>query len=83
VAAATRAQARRRQMVPNSLREAMREPERRCILAALRRAGWNKQFAARKLRISRSTLYKKIKEHGLGPGRSGGGMALGSAALNG
>ncbi len=47
------------------LKEALRAPERECLLYALRRAAWNKQVAAHKLRISRSTLYKKIKEHGL------------------
>ena len=55
----------RRSLFPSSLREAMRDPERRCILEALKIAHWNKQYAARKLRISRSTLYKKIKEYGL------------------
>ena len=48
-----------------SLRDAMREPVRRFILDALRNAGGNKQHAARDLRISRSTLYKKMKELGL------------------
>ena len=47
------------------LKDAMREPERQVILHALRIAGWNKQHAAKKLGISRSTLYKKMKEHGL------------------
>ena len=47
------------------LREALRGPERKCILRALESAGWNKQEAARQLRISRSTLYKKIREHEL------------------
>ena len=48
-----------------SLRAALREPERQYILQALRESEWNKEHAASKLRISRSTLYKKIKEHGL------------------
>ena len=48
-----------------NLREAMREPERRCIVEALKTARGNKQSAARALRISRSTLYKKIREHRL------------------
>ena len=47
------------------LKAALREPERRYILRALRAAHWNKHYAARKLQISRSTLYKKIKEYGL------------------
>ena len=54
-----------------SLRDALRKPERSCILHALRTSRWNKQHAARELGISRSTLYKKMKEHGLiqaGPG---------------
>ena len=56
---------RRTRVGVTSLREAMREPERRCILEALKLSGWNKQYAARELRISRSTLYKKIREHRL------------------
>jgi len=56
---------RRRRVFLTTLREAMREPERRCLLEALRIARWNKQFAAQALGISRSTLYKKIREHGL------------------
>jgi len=48
------------------LRDAMREPERLLILRALRASGGNKQDAAKKLGISRSTLYKKMKEHCLG-----------------
>ena len=47
------------------LRDALREPERCYILRALDAMGWNKQHAAQKLRISRSTLYKKMKELGL------------------
>jgi len=50
---------------PFSLKTALCEPERRYILEALRASGWNKQHAAKKLQISRSTLYKKIKQHGL------------------
>ena len=47
------------------LRDALREPERRYILRALDAMGWNKQHAAERLQISRSTLYKKMKELGL------------------
>jgi len=65
VAEARSAVSRRRRFFLTTLREAMREPERRCLLEALRIAGWNKQFAAQALGISRSTLYKKIREHGL------------------
>jgi len=47
------------------LKVALREPERQYIISALEKTGGNKQLAAKKLRISRSTLYKKIKQHGL------------------
>lgn len=50
---------------PGPLREALRGPERRYILRALQSAGGNKRDAARRLQISRSTLYKKLQEHGL------------------
>jgi len=50
---------------PLPLRDALREPERRYILRALNAMGWNKQHAAKRLKISRSTLYKKMKELGL------------------
>jgi len=49
----------------HSLREALRVPERQCILDVLNEVNWNKQHAARRLRISRSTLYKKIREYNL------------------
>ena len=44
---------------------ALREPERRYLLRVLRACEWNKKEAARRLHISRSTLYRKIQEHGL------------------
>ena len=47
------------------LKEALQLPERTCILDALKATGGNKQLAARKLAISRSTLYNKIKELGI------------------
>lgn len=47
------------------LKVALREPERRYILRALEQTGWNKQQAAARLEISRSTLYKKLEEHGI------------------
>jgi len=50
---------------PLPLKDALREPERRHILRALNAMGWNKQHAARQLQISRSTLYKKMRELGL------------------
>ncbi len=47
------------------LREALQHPERACIIDALKATSGNKQLAAKKLAISRSTLYNKIKELGL------------------
>jgi DNA-binding NtrC family response regulator len=59
------------------LKSAMREPERQHILHALRASRWNKLHAAKMLHISRSTLYKKIREHELQheePGAVNGGI---------
>jgi len=42
--------------------------ERERILAALRRNGWHRTRAARELGIDRTTLWRKMKEHGLEPG---------------
>ena len=42
------------------------ENERRAILRALEESNWNKHEAARRLQVSRSTLYSKIRRHGLG-----------------
>jgi DNA-binding NtrC family response regulator len=39
--------------------------EKRMIQAALERFNWNKRLAARALKISERTLYRKIKEYGL------------------
>jgi DNA-binding NtrC family response regulator len=47
------------------LKTAMREPERQFILRALNAAHGNVYDAARMLRVSRSTLYKKTRELGL------------------
>jgi DNA-binding NtrC family response regulator len=43
--------------------------ERRMIKAALERFNWNKRLAAKALKISERTLYRKIKEYGLKPNR--------------
>jgi DNA-binding NtrC family response regulator len=50
---------------PMSLERAMEEPERQILLAALKANEWNRQETARQLDINRTTLYKKIKKHGL------------------
>jgi len=41
----------------------LNENERRLILNVLQESGWNKHEAARRLKISRSTLYSKIRRH--------------------
>jgi DNA-binding NtrC family response regulator len=50
---------------PMPLAEALREPERQILLAALEANGWNRQETARQLDINRTTLYKKIKQYRL------------------
>ncbi|MGI9013996.1 MAG: sigma-54-dependent transcriptional regulator [Phycisphaerales bacterium] len=50
---------------PMSLAEAMQEPERRIILAALRAHNWSRQQTADALAINRTTLYKKMKQYKL------------------
>jgi DNA-binding NtrC family response regulator len=52
-----------------SLVDAMRAPERRIIIDALRAAGWNRAKAADNLHINRTTLYKKMKALGIDPRR--------------
>jgi DNA-binding NtrC family response regulator len=48
----------------------LREAEKRCVAAALARAGGNKVKAAKALGVSRRALYRLIDKHGLdrGPG---------------
>jgi DNA-binding NtrC family response regulator len=50
---------------PLTLKEALEEPERRIILAALEANGWNRQRTAHGLDVNRTTLYKKMKLYGL------------------
>lgn len=50
---------------PMSLKDALEEPERRIIEAALRANNWNRQLTAEALQINRTTLYKKMKHFGL------------------
>lgn len=52
---------------PQTLREALEEPERHILEAALRANGWNRQTTAEQLGINRTTLYKKMKRYGLDP----------------
>jgi len=70
----------RRSHLPRFLKEESHPPvstsladnERRLILKALRESGWNKHEAARRLQVSRSTLYGKIQRYGLR--RENGGL---------
>ncbi|MGQ9687718.1 MAG: sigma 54-interacting transcriptional regulator [Desulfobaccales bacterium] len=63
----------RRRHLPRFLKEAGEEPlptslaetERLLILRVLQDVGWNKHEAARRLRVSRSTLYSKIRRYNL------------------
>jgi DNA-binding NtrC family response regulator len=50
---------------PMPLRDALVEPEKQIILAALEANDWNRQKTAEQLDINRTTLYKKIKQYGL------------------
>jgi DNA-binding NtrC family response regulator len=47
------------------LKAALQDPERRIILDALEAHGWNRQETADALGINRTTLYKKMKRHGI------------------
>jgi DNA-binding NtrC family response regulator len=51
--------------VPMSLEDALRDPERRILLRALKANNWNRQKTADQLAINRTTLYKKMKALGL------------------
>ncbi len=53
------------QWTPMPLRDALIEPERQIILAALEANEWNRSETAKQLDINRTTLYKKIKQYGL------------------
>ncbi len=48
-----------------TLADALADSERRIILDALRANGGNRQATAKQLQINRTTLYKKMKRHGL------------------
>jgi DNA-binding NtrC family response regulator len=50
---------------PMPLKEALEEPEKQIILAALRANEWNRQATSDVLKINRTTLYKKMKQYGL------------------
>lgn len=50
---------------PTPLEIALRDPEKRILLKALRANNWNRQETADQLGINRTTLYKKMKTLGL------------------
>ena len=54
------------------LSEALRDPERAAILTALATCGWNRSRAADALGINRTTLYRKMRDLGLGAFRDAG-----------
>ncbi|WP_432798203.1 sigma-54-dependent transcriptional regulator [Poriferisphaera sp. WC338] len=51
--------------LPMPLSEALQEPEKQILLAALEANQWNRQETAKQLDINRTTLYKKIKFYNL------------------
>lgn len=53
---------------PMALEEALREPEKRILLRALRANQWNRQKTADQLQINRTTLYKKMRLLGIEDG---------------
>jgi len=54
-----------RQYSQASLKQALVEPEKAIIRAALQANNWNRQETAMTLQINRTTLYKKMKRYGL------------------
>ncbi|MBW2407120.1 MAG: sigma 54-interacting transcriptional regulator [Deltaproteobacteria bacterium] len=57
-----------KQSIPEPSNTCLAENERRLILNVLQESDWNKHEAARRLEISRSTLYSKIRRHGIEKG---------------
>jgi len=51
--------------LPNQQLSSLKDHERDVILKALEETKWNKHQASKKLKITRSTLYGKMKRHGL------------------
>ena len=50
---------------PMSLKQALAKPEKDIIQAALEANQWSRRQTAKALQINRTTLYKKMKRHGL------------------
>jgi DNA-binding NtrC family response regulator len=49
----------------NSLKDALRDPEKKVIQEVLERTNWNRKEAAKILDINRTTLYNKMREYEL------------------
>ena len=49
-----------------SLKDALKDPEKKIIIDALEKSRWNKKEAAESLGINRTTLYKKLNHYGIG-----------------
>lgn len=49
----------------DSLRDALKEPEKVFILQIMKEVGWNKKKAAKKLGVNRTTLYNKLKKYNI------------------
>ena len=56
-----------------TLREARDHGERKCLLAVLMEVKGNRTWAADRLNISRTALYKFLRKHGLKPPRTPAG----------
>jgi PAS domain S-box-containing protein len=54
-----------KESIGDSAEVSLGEMERRIILRALEESSWNKHETARRLQVSRSTLYSKIRRYGL------------------
>jgi DNA-binding NtrC family response regulator len=50
-----------------TLKDALKDPEKKIILDALKKTSWNKKEAAELLGINRTTLYKKLNQYGIDP----------------
>lgn len=57
-----------RESAPSPVSTSLAENERHLIVRVLQEANWNKHEAARRLKVTRSTLYSKIRRYGLDKG---------------